>query len=499
VLYFRCLHNEKAEMNPAADPQRQHYRITFTVLAVSALSYSLLQSMIIPAIPDIQESLHASATSVSWLLTAFLLTASVATPIVGRLGDMYGKERALLVVMIILAIGTFISAIASNVELMIAGRAIQGIAGGVFPLAFAIIRDEFPRDRVAGGMGLISSILGIGGGLGLVLAGPITEHLSYHWLYWFPLIAVVIGAVATHLFVPESPVKSPGRVNWLAAALLSVGLGVVLVAISQTATWGWGSAKTLGLLAVGLLALAAWVTVELRSDEPLIDMKMMRIKGVWTTNLVAFLVGVGMYASFLLIPEFVQEPTSTGYGFGAAVTASGLFLLPATVMQVVVGQLSGRLEHRFGSKVLAIAGALSCALAFVMLMVARSSEWEVYVASVLLGTGIGLALSSLPNLIVASVPQDQTGVATGVNNVTRTVGGALGAQVVVTFLAGDMLNGAPTESAYTLAFGLCVVALIAGVLVALIIPSARRRTGPPAATAPVGTAAPAGAAAAQQA
>lgn len=469
-------------MTPA-DPQRQHYRVTFAVLSVGALSYSLLQSLIIPAIPDIQASLHASATAVSWLLTAFLLTASVATPIVGRLGDMYGKERALLVVLIILAVGTFISAIASSIELMIAGRAIQGIAGGVFPLSFAIIRDEFPRERVAGGMGLISSILGIGGGLGLVLAGPITEQLSYHWLYWLPLVAVIIAAIATHLFVPESPVKSEGHVNWLAAALLSVGLGVVLVAISQTSTWGWGSAKTLGLLAFGVLTLATWVTVELRADEPLIDMKMMRIKGVWTTNLVGFLVGVGMYASFLLIPEFVQEPTSTGYGFGAAVTASGLFLLPATFMQVAVGQLSGRLEHRFGSKLLAIAGAGFCATAFVLLAVARSAEWEVYVASALLGTGIGLALSSLPNLIVEHVSQDQTGVATGVNNVTRTVGGALGAQVVVTFLAGDMLNGAPTEEAYTLAFGLCVVALLGGILVALMIPSSRRGDRPAPVTA----------------
>ena len=465
-------------------PQRQHYRVTFAVLSVGALSYSLLQSLIIPAIPDIQASLHASATAVSWLLTAFLLTASVATPIVGRLGDMYGKERALLVVLIILAVGTFISAIASSIELMIAGRAIRGSPAASSRCPSRSSATSSPRARRRGhGPDLLDP--GHRRRPGARARRPITEQLSYHWLYWLPLVAVIIAAIATHLFVPESPVKSEGHVNWLAAALLSVGLGVVLVAISQTSTWGWGSAKTLGLLAFGVLTLATWVTVELRADEPLIDMKMMRIKGVWTTNLVGFLVGVGMYASFLLIPEFVQEPTSTGYGFGAAVTASGLFLLPATFMQVAVGQLSGRLEHRFGSKLLAIAGAGFCATAFVLLAVARSAEWEVYVASALLGTGIGLALSSLPNLIVEHVSQDQTGVATGVNNVTRTVGGALGAQVVVTFLAGDMLNGAPTEEAYTLAFGLCVVALLGGILVALMIPSRRPRDhAAPAAAAP---------------
>jgi len=199
---------------------------------------------------------------------------------------------------------------------MIVGRVIQGAGGGIFPLAFGIVRDEFPRDRVAGSIGLLSSILGVGGGIGIVLGGLIIEHLNYHWLYWIPLVVIVVAAICTWRFVPESPIRVPGRVNWLAAALMSSGFICVLIAISETTTWGWGSAKTLGLLAVGLLLCAAWVWVEVHSDEPLIDMTMMRIRGVWTTNLVAFLLGAGMYASFLIFPQFAELPKSTGFGFG---------------------------------------------------------------------------------------------------------------------------------------------------------------------------------------
>jgi EmrB/QacA subfamily drug resistance transporter len=474
----------------AAAP-RTTYRVTLAVLALGGIAYALLQSLVVPALPEIQHSLHASETSVSWVLTAYLLSASVGTPIIGRLGDMYGKERVLMIVLVMLAVGTLVSAVASSMGLLIAGRVIQGAGGGIFPLAFGIIRDEFPREKVAGGIGLMSSLIGIGGGAGVVLAGFIVAHLSYHWLFWFPLVVIVIVAAATYRFVPESPVKTPGKINWRAAALMSIGLSLVLVAVSQTSKWGWGSAKTLGLIALGSLIIAAWIAVELRSEEPLVDMRMMRIRGVWTTNLVAVLVGVGMYSAFILLPQFVQEPKSTGYGFGSSVIASGLFLLPSTVMMVLIGQFSGRIEKRFGSKPPLLAGAVSCAASFGVLLVAREEAWQIYLASALLGLGIGLAFAALANLIVENVSQEQTGVATGMNTVMRTLGGAFGGQVAATFLANDLgAGGLPTNNAYGLAFGMCAGALLIGAIAGLAIPSRRRaraaiaaRSGPTPATA----------------
>jgi EmrB/QacA subfamily drug resistance transporter len=466
------------------EPDRQHYNLTFAILAIGAISFSLLQSLVVPALPEIQKALHSSETSVAWVLTAYLLSASVGTPIAGRLGDMYGKERVLVIVLGVLAIGTLVSAVANSMGLLIAGRVIQGAGGGIFPLAFGIIRDEFPRDRVAGGIGLMSSLLGIGGGLGVVLAGPIVQNLSFHWLFWFPLITTLIATVATLLYVPESPIKVPGGINWLAGLLMSMGLVAILIAVSETITWGWGSAKTIGLIAAGTLVLGGWVWTEVRSKVPLVDMAMMRIRGVWTTNVVAFLLGVGMYSSFILIPQFVQEPKSTGYGFGASVVASGLYLLPSTLAMVVVGQFAGRLEKRFGSRIPLIAGGAFAAASFLMLTIARAHGWEVLVATLLLGIGIGLAFAAMANLIVDNVEQEQTGVATGINTVMRTLGGALGGQIAATFLAQDVIAHQPTNHAYTLAFALCTGSMVVGIGAGLLIPARGRARGAAGAATP---------------
>jgi EmrB/QacA subfamily drug resistance transporter len=446
-------------------------RTVLAVLSLGGISYALLQSLVVPALPQIQASLHTSQSAVGWVLTAFLLSASVATPIIGRLGDIYGKERLLMIVLLMLAVGTLISAIASSLPLMLLGRVIQGAGGGIFPLAFAIIRDEFPNERVPGAIGLVSSLLGIGGGAGVVFAGVVTENLSYHWLFWFPLGAFILTAYLTWRYIPESPVKSPAEINYRAAALMTVGISGVLLGITQTSSWGWGSPRTLGLIAFGALLVVAWVREELRSREPLVDMRMMAIRGVWTTNAVAFLIGVGMYSSFVLLPELVQEPVSTGYGFGVSVTVAGLFLLPSTIAIVVVGQMAGVLERRIGSRGSLIGGALFVLASFALLVADRSHQAEVYVAAGLIGIGIGLSFSAMANLIVQNVRRDQTGVATGMNAVTRTLGGAFGGQLAATLLASKLgASGIPTSSGFTLAFLMCLVAVAAALALAVAVP-----------------------------
>jgi EmrB/QacA subfamily drug resistance transporter len=445
--------------------------IILAVLSLGGISYALLQSLVLPALPEIQSSLHTSESAVGWVLTAYLLSASVTTPIIGRLGDMFGKERLLLTVLLLLAFGTFISAIASSLWLMIFGRIIQGAGGGIFPLAFSIIRDEFPNARVPGAIGLVSSLLGIGGGAGVVFAGVVTQNLSYHWLFWFPLAMILVTAVLTRRYIPESPLKTPAEINYRAVALMTLGISGVLLAITETSTWGWTSAKTVGLFAAGMVLIAAWVRAELRSRDPLVDMRMMAIRGVWTTNTAAFLIGVGMYSSFILLPELVQEPTSTGYGFGASVTVAGLFLLPATIAIVVVGQMAGALERRIGSRGSLIGGALFVLAAYALLVADRSQQVDIYVAAGLLGIGIGLSFSAMANLIVQNVRPEQTGVATGMNAVTRTLGGAFGGQVAATLLASNLgAAGLPASSGFTLAFLVCLIALAGALGFALLVP-----------------------------
>jgi MFS family permease len=453
----------------AATSDRTHPTLILAVLSLAGVAYAMLSSSVVPALPTMQHDLHASETGITWLLTAYLLSASVGTAILGRLGDMYGKERLLLITLVILAAGTLLAAVSSSLSVIIVARFIQGASGGIFPLAFGIVRDEFPREKVAGSIGLLSSILGVGAGIGIVLSGVIVEHLNYHWLFWIPLVATVVAAVATWRFIPESPVRVPGRINWAAAALMTIGISAVLLAISETTTWGWGSPKTLGLIAAGLVVCGVWIAVEVRSRNPLIDMTMMRIRGVWTTNLAAFLLGGGMYSSFIVFPQFAQLPKSTGFGFGASVVVSGLYLLPSTIGMTILGIYAGRISARFGSRAALLSGTAFTTASFALLSIDHKHPIEFLIAAGLLGVGIGLAFAALGNLIIQSVSSEQTGVATGMNTVMRTLGGALGGQLSATFLAAHTAHGHPTVTGFTESFlmatGFLLVCLLAGGLV----------------------------------
>jgi len=452
------------------------YRVTFATLATAALAFSLLQSLIIPAIPQLEHTLHTSESGASWLLTAYLLSAAIATPTLGRVGDIMGKEKVIVAVLIALSLGTLISALATTLPVMLVGRVIQGAGGAVFPLAFGIIRDEFPAERVAGAIGVMSAILGAGAGAGIVLAGPILVHLDYHWLFWFPLMMSVTATIATFVFVPESPVRSPGRINWLGAVLMSGWLVTGLLAISYAPTWGWGNVSVLVLGIATAVLIVAWIISENRSASPLVDMKMMRIRAVWTTNLAALLFGFGMFAMFIALPQFTQTPTHVGYGFGASVTQSGLYLLPFAVAMVIVAPMTGRLSVLVGSKIVLVAGSLFAASSYLLLVLSHSQARSMYAATGLLGIGIALGFASMANLIIEAVPPEQTGVATGMNTNIRSIGAALGSGVATSLVISTLLrDGYPAERGYVLAFAVSGASLVMAALAALLIP---RREAP---------------------
>lgn len=457
--------------------RRTDYRVTFVVLCVGVASFSLLQSMVNPVLPTIQAALDTDQATVTWVLTAYLVSASVFTPIIGRVGDKVGKERMLVVALAALAVGSLLAAVASSVGVMIAARAIQGIGGGVLPLTFGIIRDEFPREKVAAAIGTSAALLAVGGGVGLVIAGPLVEALSYHWLFWIPMIITTLAAVAAAIWVPESPERTPGRINVGTALLLSAWLVALLVAVSQGHHWGWSSPEIVGLFVVAAVLLPVWVVAEARSDQPLVDMQMMRIPTVWTVNLVALLFGMGMYSMFAFVPQFLQTPEAAGYGFGATVTQSGLLLLPQTVASFVGGVAAGRLATRFGSKPLLVIGAALTAIGTFGMAFAHSELWMVVAETTILGLAFGLAFAAMSNLVVAAVPQSQTGVASGMNTNIRTVGGAIGSALLATVVTAEVQpTGLPVESGYTHGFLLLAITSTAAAVVAVLVPVVRART-----------------------
>jgi EmrB/QacA subfamily drug resistance transporter len=461
-------------------PQRtgRHANSTLVVLFLSlgGLSYAVLQSLVAPALPKIAEDLHSSTGDISWVLTAYLLAASVLTPILGRLGDMVGKRRVMLVVLVILAAGTLLAALAPNLPILIAARALQGAAGAILPLSIGIVRDELPREKVGLTVGLLSAIFGIGAGLGIVLAGPIVDHLSWEWLFWFPLMLIAAALIGVIFGVPESPVRAPGRLDVVGALILSVSLVSLLLAISKGREWGWGDGKTVALLVVGVVMLVAFALAELRIPEPLIDMRLLTVRGVWTSDLVGLTFGFAMFGTFLLLPTLLELPAATGYGFGKSVSDAGLFLLPTTLMMLVFGPLSGLLERRFGARLPLFLGAVAVTAAFALPAVSHGSIWVLLVAGLFTGTGIGLAFAAMSNAIIESVPASHTGEATSVNSIVRTVGGSVGSAVVAALIASNSTpRGLPTDHAFTVGFSVCAAVGALAILASLAVPSARRR------------------------
>ncbi|MCX5359225.1 MFS transporter [Streptomyces sp. NBC_00124] len=464
---------------------RKSTRLTFAVLATGAGVFAMLQSLIAPALPTVQHALHTSQSTATWVMTAYLLSASVFTPILGRVGDLIGKKRTLVAVLLVVLAGCLLAALAPNIGMLIVARVVQGVGGALFPLSFGIIRDEFAPSEVPGSISNLSAVIAAGGGVGIVAAGPIVSALDYRWLFWIPVAVVAATTLIALRYVPESPNRAEGKVSWLGAVLLSAWLVALLLPLSQAGTWGWGSAKVLGLFTVAVALFVLWLLAEARSRSPLIDLRVMRLPAVWTTNTVALLFGAGMYALWSFLPAFVQTPSSAGYGFGASVTTSGLLMLPMLLAMFCSGILSGRLEPVVGAKALLTTGAALGAVALGFLALWHAAQWQIAVVAGVFGLGIGLAFASMANLIVGSVPPEQTGAATGMNANIRTIGGSIGAAVTSVLVTGRLQpSGLPYGSGYTHGFTLLAVLCLAAALAALLVPVRRagRATGTARAT-----------------
>lgn len=443
-------------------------RSTFAAVAVSFAAVASLQSLLIPVLAVIGTDLGADGLGATWVLTIWLITAAVATPLLGRAGDLVGRRRMFLIALSAVAIGSIVAAIAPNLAILLFARVLQGLGGAVFPLGFGIVRDAFPAARVPGTIGALSAIMAVGSGLGTVIAGPASELVTWRGLFVLPIVLTLTAIVLTARGMKET-VKQPGiRLNGLAAVLLSSWLVTLLLPLSSGNTWGWTSPLTVGLLVLAALLLALWTVVELRSRNPLVDMRMMRLPAVWSTNLTALLTGAAMFGIWAFLPRLAETPAASGYGIGASVSAAGLIMLPMLVTMASVGFVAGPLARviPFGAQL--TIGALLSAGASLSIAAFHDNAVQLAIAAGLLGLGTGLVTSSTPNLIVRSVPAHQTGIATGMNANIRTIGGALGTTIFSAVIASGTTSGAATEAGFVAAFVVGAALATAGAIVPVI-------------------------------
>ncbi|MFW6774438.1 MFS transporter [Nocardioides sp. CPCC 205120] len=469
---------------------RGHWAVTFAVLAVAVSAFTLLQSMVVPVLGLIAVEMDTDTSTATWVLTAYLLSASIFTPLLGRIGDVVGKQKMLVVTMGALTAGSVLAALATDIHVLILARVLQGAGGGVLPLSFGIIRDEFPGRSRATALSVIASLASVGFGVGIVIAGPIVDALGYHWLFWLPGIATAIAALATALLVPESPVQERTRLPLGPAVLLAGWLVPLLLAVSRGNEWGWGSPLVVGLLVAAAVLVVTWVVVESRVAVPMVDMVMMRRRGVWTTNLVGAFVGFGMFSSFGFLPQFLQTPDGAGYGFGASITESGRILLPSAVMSFLVGFVTAYLVRRVGARVVIVTGTLLSAVAFASIATWHDEVWQIVAAMTVQGLGSGLVFASIAGVVIASVPASQTGVASGMNANIRTIGGSIGSAVMAGIVTAHVgAGGLPSVDGYVIGFALLAGGMVLAALAACAIPDLRtpgerRRTTPVASSQP---------------
>lgn len=483
---MRLQYTSKAAALSASRPLR-----TFVALALSVASFASLQSLLMPVLPLIQQDLHTTSSAVTWTVTAWLITAAVATPLFGRIGDMIGKRRMFVISVGAIAVGSLIAAFAPNLETLIVARVIQGFAGAIFPLTFGIIRDEFPTARVPAMIGMVSAVIAVGSGLGTVLSGPLAGVLGWRGLFLVPLLLTIVGGVMSLLVIPESPQRAGGRINPLAAFLLSAWLVALLLPLSMANQWGWGSAGVWGLLVLAAVLLVAWIVVETRSVTPLVDMRMMRLPGVWIPNSAALLLGAAMFGVWAFLPRFLQTPEDTGYGLGETIAASGLVMLPMLVTLGVAGFLTGPLARRVDLRVQLAGAAVLIALSTASFGVFHASAWMPAVAGAVFGFGLGISNSAMASLVVQSVARTQTGIAAGMNSNLRTIGSAIGTSLMAAIVTSSLgLGGFPTEQAYDTAFLVMAGVALLAAAISGFVPLILRRQGyvePVVETSPVAT------------
>ncbi|MEU2001968.1 MFS transporter [Rhodococcus sp. NPDC019627] len=452
------------------------------VLGSCGIVVALMQTLVIPIIPELPHLLGASAANTSWAVTATLLVAAVVTPISGRLGDMFGKRRALIGSLTLLVLGSAVCAMASSLIPMVTGRALQGAAIGAIPLGIAILRDVLPPKRVGGAMAVMSATLGVGGAVGLPIAATIAHYTDWHMMF---VVSAVLGCACialTLLVIPESPVRRPGRFDFLGAVGLSVVLVTFLLPITKGDDWGWASGQTLGLFAASFVSLLLWGFLELRTAAPLIDLRVSARPPVLFTNLASVAVGFAMYGTSLSFPQLLMAPESTGYGFGLSMITAGLVLAPGGLVMMALSPVSARLSAWRGPRVTLMTGAVVIGLGYAVAYVAVSAVWQVLLAGMVIGAGIGLSYSAMPALIMSAVPITESAAANGLNSLMRSIGTSTSAAVVSVILAGMTVTVGtaviPSLDAFRAGFIASIIASMVTLVFAWLIPSPRKDLRP---------------------
>lgn len=453
---------------------------TIAVIASSGLVVAMQFTLIIPLLADLPALLNVSSENASWLVTATMLCSAVSTPIVARMADMYGKRLMLLVSLTVMIAGSIVCALEIGFAMLIAGRAMQGFAASLIAVGISILRDELPKERVGSAVALMSATMGIGSALGLPLSGLLYQSLGWHSIFWFSALAGAVLITAIVLLVDESPVRTRGRFDLVGAVLFSAALVTLLLPISKGNAWGWTSPAVLGLLVISLAIFAAWLPIQLRRKNPMVDVRIARQRPVLVTNVASLFVGFAMFSNLFLTTQVLQLPADTGAGLGLEADAAGVAMVPMGLTMVVLAPFTGRMLNRLGGRMTLIIGSLLMAVAYTGRVYFSSTVTEVIIGSVLVGAGTAIAFAAMPTLIMSAVPITHTASANGLSTLVRSIGAAVASTTCAAILAMHTIEvddlPVPTDTGVQIVLWISAAAAFFATLIALAIPAPRATT-----------------------
>jgi len=464
---------------PAGVGKSAHLRtnILVAVLAFAGITDALTQALVFPIVPHMPRYLNASASDTAWTVTVILLCGAVATPVMGRLGDMYGKRRMLLINMGLLVAGSVICALSDSLAPMILGRALQGLANGIIPLGVSILREETPISRLPMATAVMLGSLGVGAAVGLPTAALIADKVDWHLLFWIGGALATVATLFVARFVPESTVRTGGRVDITGALGMTVGLVCLLLAISKGEDWGWSSGTTLALFAAAGIVVPLWGWYELRTPHPMVNLRTAAHPQVLFTNLAAVAIGFTLLAMQLVLPQVLQLPEATGYGLGTTLVVTGLVLAPQGLMLMAASPLSARVTKARGPRFTLMLGSMFIALGYLLCMVMMSEVWQLIVASCVVSVGVGLAYSALPMIIMGAVPLSETAAATSLNALMRAIGNTVASAVAGMVIAHMTIDfhgvELPSENGLRMVLAIGVAAAALAFAAAIRIPRPR--------------------------
>lgn len=453
--------------------------LLIAVLAAAGISVSLMQTLIIPLIPQLPALLDTSAANASWAITATLLTGAVATPMLGRLGDMYGPKRILVLCAALLFTGSLIAATTTLLIPLVIGRGLQGFGAPVIPLGISVLRTALPAERVASAMGLMSASLGVGGALGLPLSAVIAEHFDWHALFWCSAFLGLASGILFVLLVPDlEPVSSDHRFDPIGALTLGIGLVMLLLPISKGGMWGWNSVTTLGMFAGAAVTFGVFTWWQYRVPAPIVDMRTTLKRPVLLTNLASIAVGFGMFALSLVGPQLLEMPRETGFGLGQSMIATGLWMAPGGLAMMAAAPVAARVVAARGPKIVLVIGSAIIAAGYLAGLLLLGTPAGVMVLGLIVSFGVGFAFAALPALINAAVPVSETASANSINSLARSLGTSTSSAVMTAVLAQTTIavagHALPSLGGFRVALLIAAAAAAGAALIALAIPKAPR-------------------------